>query len=828
MKPLRNGYLSLFDFGFVDALLPERLRGPRQSLEAQRARLIVVLAVLLTVLTGGFGIVYVVVGARAMAAVAFAAVALTLVPPVLLRLGTSVRAAGHMYVGLALLVIGALNVLAGGSEPVLLAWFLLPTMLGYMAISPRAGLAWGVGSTVACLTLVGLARSGVAFPDVLREHKALFMIAAASALVAVGTGAFYLYGQVERWLSDTVRLREEIQRTILNTAPDAIVSVDERGTIGGANRAAASVFGCDADRLIGRSIAELVPTLEPWGHQPSGEAEHTGVRADGDRFPVHISTGQYTSGKRTHSVVILRDVTDSKRAERELQAVQQAALAQSRQSFQALIDASPDGIAIFDGETIVYANESLAELSGYDCAELLDLDPIQLTPHDQRDSLLGLLRTMPGSSEELHAMECGLLRRDGVELQVEVRIFVSWFDAKPAVIVLVRDLTEQKQLRAQMMHMDRMIAVGTLAAGVAHEINNPLSFLKANIDMLLDEVSHGGLSRWQAPVDQTFSRGDLLEMLTDAADGSERIRRIVQDLKTFATRQEAQPAAEIDIAGVVESSLKIAHNEIKHRARLVVDLEPDLPPVLSHRSDLGQVFLTLLTNAAQAIAPGSADTNCIEVCARRDAQAIVVEVRDTGSGIPPEVQARVFDPFFSTKRQDEGMGLGLYITRNIVRKAGGELSFVTSEQGTTFTVRLPVATSPDPAPASQEETQQVPRARVLVVDDEVQLLKAMRRLLSGHDVVCAASGTEALDILDADPRFDLILCDLQMPQMSGASLYEAVRERHRQLTDRMVFMSGGTFTTESSEFVETLAHAPLAKPFGRETLDGVLTAFINA
>ena len=283
------------------------------------------------------------------------------------------------------------------------------------------------------------------------------------------------------------------------------------------------------------------------------------------------------------------------------------------------------------------------------------------------------------------------------------------------VYAVARDITEKKRsekqlrearereekLQRQLIFAERMASVGTLAAGVAHEINNPLTYVSANITMMVEQIDKLGDEGSKEPW-KTFR-----EMAVDAQDGAERIRKIVGGLKTFS-RAEQERLEVLDVRPLLDKSVDMTSNEVRHRARLVRDYR-EIPLVEADEARLGQVFINLLVNAAQAISEGDPAANEIRVATSTDPTGqAVIEVRDTGCGIPESVLKRVFEPFFTTKPVDVGTGLGLSICHNIVGGLGGRIT-VTSEEGrgTTFCVFLPAATatrpesSPAPGPAHQ-------------------------------------------------------------------------------------------------------------------------------
>jgi PAS domain S-box-containing protein len=393
-------------------------------------------------------------------------------------------------------------------------------------------------------------------------------------------------------------------------------------------------------------------------------------------------------------------------------------------------------------------------------------------------------------------------------------------------LVVLRDVTEKRVLAARLALADRMASVGTLAAGVAHELNNPLAYVNANLAFVADRLPRvaerlsGDPPR---PGDAPLA-GALAEAIRDARDGAERLRLIVRDLRTFS-RADEDRTGPVMLAPVIESCINMAWNEIRHRARLAKDLAP-VPPVHGSEARLGQVFLNLLVNAAQAIPEGNADAHEICVATRALADGrVAVEVGDTGCGIAPEQLPRIFDPFYTTKPLGVGTGLGLSICHGIVTSLGGEIEVDSAPgAGSTFRVilRPEVEAARPPAPA-RPEAPRAPRSRLLVVDDEPLVGNVLQRTLQrDHEVVVVQSARAALDRLEAGERFDAILSDLLMPEMSGMDLHRAVAERHPGLAPRMIFLTGGAFTPAARAFLEREPVVCIEQPFELETVRAAL------
>lgn len=387
--------------------------------------------------------------------------------------------------------------------------------------------------------------------------------------------------------------------------------------------------------------------------------------------------------------------------------------------------------------------------------------------------------------------------------------------------------TELRQTQARLALAARMASVGTLAAGVAHEINNPLAFVITNLDAAIRRlVRAGGQAKAGAALGVGAEEAaPLLDLLEDAREGAERVRLIVRDLNTLA-RADDEQRGPVDVPRVLDSCVQMAMNQIRHRAR-VVRAFAEVPPVAANESRLAQVFLNLIVNAAQAIPEGATDRNEITLSTRLDAaDRVVIEVRDTGTGIAPDAIGRVFDPFYTSKAVGEGLGLGLAICHGIVTGLGGEIA-VESEpgEGSVFRVTLPVfhgeaAAEGGAAPATPPAEPERPRrGRVLIVDDEPLLSRAIAGTLEpDHDAVQASSARDALARLRAGERYDVILCDLMMPDMTGMDFYEALREVAPDQRRRVVFLTGGAFTERARTFLEAVSSRRLVKPFDAGTL----------
>jgi signal transduction histidine kinase/CheY-like chemotaxis protein len=416
-----------------------------------------------------------------------------------------------------------------------------------------------------------------------------------------------------------------------------------------------------------------------------------------------------------------------------------------------------------------------------------------------------------------------LNRPDGETVVIEVTAVQEIdFDGAPAMLFVAVDLTEREKLQQRLLFSGRMASVGTLASGVAHEINNPLAFVLANVGFVLEEL------QGPAPLTQA-QRDECVKALSDVEEGAKRVQRIVRDLRTFSRSDEEQRGP-VDLHAVLESSLAIAQNELKHRAKLVRELQP-VPAVIANPTRLGQVFLNLLLNAAHAIPEGAAGTHEVRVRTRLEPRGAIVEVEDTGSGMTPEVRKRIFDPFFTTKPQGEGTGLGLAICHGIITGLGGDIEVETQPgQGSTFRVLLPPAAAPAlqaaGAPAAATTSR---RGKVLVIDDEQLVCNSVRRTLGAeHDVEAATRVADALARFDAGARYDVILCDVMMPELSGMELLHALEQKVPAQAKRVVFLTGGAFAPKAVAFLAAVQNVVLEKPYSPAALRALVRERVSA
>jgi len=375
---------------------------------------------------------------------------------------------------------------------------------------------------------------------------------------------------------------------------------------------------------------------------------------------------------------------------------------------------------------------------------------------------------------------------------------------------IARQQAREQAARQQLLDAERLAALGQLAAGIAHEINNPASFVHTNLLALLALLERAADDPSTTPADLAAR---ALAVTRDCVTGLERIAAIVRDMRGFV-RPGVSATETLDPDELVEEACQIVRAEIAYRARLVVR-RGQPPRVHGDRVKLIQVLTNLLVNAAHAIPEGASDRHVVTVETSGLEGHAVIRVSDTGVGIDPSVQPRIFDPFVTTRAREGGLGLGLWISADTARRHGGSLSLEgSSPEGTTIALTLP--SSPDAVTrtdAGRAPVVVTGRPRVLLIDDETALLVASRRLYgSTYDLTTVSSGLEAIALMEQGAVWDAVICDLMMPAMDGAAVFDWIRQHRPDLVPRLLFTSGGAFTPRGTAFADEMGDRILQKP----------------
>ncbi len=471
-------------------------------------------------------------------------------------------------------------------------------------------------------------------------------------------------------------------------------------------------------------------------------------------------------------------------------------------SFRQLVENAPDAIVVSRDGVVLYANAAAARLLGHDDVSGLVGKPMTFLDRQAVEVMRRRIAQMAETGERLIPREYTARRVDGREITAEIASTILDLEGRPAVLAYVRDVTDRARLRAQLAHADRLASLGLMAAGVAHEINNPLSSMSLATELLSRQVGpdHGPL-------------------VAEVRAGLDRVAAIVRDLRFFGRDEEEAPGP-MDLRAAIDAAERLVQHEIRHRGSLAKELD-ELPPVLGVPRRIEQVFVNLLLNAAYAL--GDEGDGRIVLRSHATTDHVMVTVEDDGRGIPSDMLDLIFEPFFTTRAGSGGTGLGLSICRDIVVRSGGDLVAKSAVgEGTTMEVTLARYKGdgarrevPAPPPLPAELRPGGTRRRVLVVDDEPVIVRMLSRSLASHaDVTGESDPARALALILQDgARLDVIVCDVMMPGMTGIDLHERVARERPDLAGRFLFMTGGTYTARTRDYLARVPNPCLGKPF---------------
>ena len=607
----------------------------------------------------------------------------------------------------------------------------------------------------------------------------------------------------ERRVRDAVIQSEARYRNLFETASDSIYTLDALGVFTSANEATSIAAGVPREQILGRPIEDVVAledadmVMSHFGAAVAGEVRRyecwVRTRA-GARRLLSVTNTPIRQGAAVVGVLgVARDITDDRhRAE---------ALARSEARYTRLVESASDAIFTVDEEgRLTSVNRALEHATGRGRETLRGL-PFEelLDPNDRERARTIFASTMAGDrqrTEIRYRAADGTMRTGSVLTSPIVergRIAGG--------LAVVRDITDEKRLTEQLIQQEKLAAIGQLVSGVAHELNNPLAGVAAFSQLLLTGPA------------VTDEQRAALETIEQEA---RRAAKIVANLLTFA-RQHHPERRETDLNQVLLDTVELRRYALRVRQiELVVELDASLPFTWADPFQLQQVMLNVLGNAEQALVewPGTRRIVCRTALVGGD---LVVSVADTGPGIGAAEIARIFNPFFTTKPVGQGTGLGLSISDGIVREHGGRIRVESAPgAGATFFVEIPLLAPPPPAsaPAGGAERPGAESRTVLVVDDEPSIRSALTSYLAsaGHRPVAVHSGGEALAALERQ-RFDLVLLDFRMPDMSGETVYERVHARDPEQATRVMFLTGDVQSESAREFIRSTGRPCLNKPF---------------
>lgn len=616
--------------------------------------------------------------------------------------------------------------------------------------------------------------------------------------------------------------REEwLAETILQAADAAgigiVVTTDNPPKNVFATPAAGRLFRCSPSALLEQDAVRLHPSVGR--NQAAGPfSAHEGLpqileksvpRPDGSQAFVQAGFAPIKLGDSRGLVLFLGDVTEQHLAFETLR--------RSEERLRSVVESIPEAIFITEGTTITYANPAFFLM--FDTPARSPAPPLDVLafihPEDTarfQGSVDGLCPGEPAHSEYR------ITTMDGRKLTLETSALAVDIDGKRAVLWIGQDVTQRKELEAQLLAADRLAVLGTLAAGMAHSINNPLSYLLLNLEHLSRRL--GDLHTQRDYYSEARVR------LAEAHDGAERVAKVVRQMRSLSRAKTSAPGP-VDVRAVIDNVVAMIGNEIRYRGQLTVRCKAS-PRVWAREGELEQAFLGLLLYVARSLPEqGDSEREIVVATGVDEPHKAIVTVSDGQLVISAETSARAFDPFAS----GEAAGLGLAMCQAVLTSLDGHLEIQSSPSaGTTFRVVLPEHDTN----AAAESRRSLPplasvihvpstSARVLVVDDDPGVASTLRAMLQAHhEVTSVESAREGLRLLLAKPEFDVVFCDLVMPEISGIDLYHSLERARSPHVDRIVFMTGGVFTPEAERFLASVPNLRVEKPFSLARVEQLL------
>jgi len=647
----------------------------------------------------------------------------------------------------------------------------------------------------------------------------------------------------ERLQAEKVLIESEKRyRELYDNAPIGYHEIDREGRIAGINRTEANLLGYAPEEMIGRYVWEFMAEDQ---HELSKKAfkkkiekkkvpmeafERKYVCKDGKQMDLYISDRLILDkdGKVTGIRSTVQDITERKKAE--------DALRESEERYRSVSQAAEEAIITADSSGKIDTwNHGAQKIFGYEEGEVLGKPLSILMPKRYRDAYKkGMQRLIStgdsnilGKTVELHG-----LRKNGVEFPLELSLS-SWKTAEKINFTgIIRDITERKNMEQMLIQAEKMASIGQLAAGIAHEINNPIGFIGSNLNTLeryskkLTEYIHKSQNLAKAGAEKEsfdpksfiddfnllskkYKIEHILENFKDAVaeslEGTARVKKIVSDLRDFSRTDKAEFES-ADINDVLEKTLSLVWNELKYKAEVVKELG-SLPQIECNPGRLTQVFVNLLVNAVHAIE----QHGVIRIKTFKVRNSIKVQISDTGKGIPKAQLGKVFDAFFTTKEPGKGTGLGLSISYNIIRDHHGTIEVESKEgSGATFTVTLPLT-----------KADKVVKLKVIVVDDDADIRKLLSEMISGlypfSSVRTAENAFDAGNLMNLfEP--DLILLDITMPGISGLEMCEKIKTSMEHSGIKIILITGLKDDDLQEKAFAAGADAFLRKPISEQKL----------
>lgn len=608
-----------------------------------------------------------------------------------------------------------------------------------------------------------------------------------------GSGKFKGYRGIGRDVTALVDEQTKLT-SVLDLVPDAIITIDERGVMASFSPAAERLFGYAAKEVIGRNVKMLMP--QPYRDLHDGYLDHyrqTGQKKiigigreveaqkkDGTRFPVTLAVDEMTVGGRRMFTGVIRDLT-------EIKVVQAYGDRLGR-----ILDRSLNEIYVFDADTLhfIQVNYGARRNMGYSSAEFRKLTPIDIKPDIDGPAFNKLIRPLRDGVEDLVTFKTVHQRKDGSTYPVDVKLQLMRTESPPVFAAVIQDITETERQEALLVQSQKMEAIGQLTGGIAHDFNNLLSVIIGNNELLGRAMGD----------DKRMRR-----FLDNSTGAAERAAQLTGQLLSFARKQSLEPKI-VDPNELVLDMMDMLQRTLGEAIQIEANLAEDTGRMLADPVQVHNALLNLAINARDAMPDGGRliiETSNVEldenaVKSRADAepgQYVRISVRDTGTGMTPEVRRRALEPFFTTKERGRGTGLGLSMVHGFAKQSGGHVDIYSElGYGTAISLYLPNADASPVMRLTGELRDDVALANgetVLVVEDDpsVREVTVDRLQHLGYRFLVAQDGNQALSILTAGTPVDVLLSDVVMPGgLTGIELVDLVRRDYPSI--KLILCSG--------------------------------------
>jgi PAS domain S-box-containing protein len=658
-------------------------------------------------------------------------------------------------------------------------------------------------------------RTGVLLKRGFDRHEGIRVLSDGSVIpIEINSRLFESDGRkliisVSRDIAERKSMEEELKlkAQLLDNAFDLIFARDEEGNLVYANELACKTLGYRREEITKLKLADILSqynrdrlTQKTQELLSVGEKEMEVllVRKDGTQIPVEARSRVVDIDDQKYIISVSRDITQRKKIEEESKLRAH------------LLDNAKDSIFVYDQEgNLLYVNKEACESRGYTRDELMNMNIRNLTP--QRNMTLLEKRLTEWPRQGYGLFEAVHLCKDGSEIPVEIYVRYLEIGDRKLLVSVARDITERKKIEQERHDMEQkaqfsshLSSIGELAAGVAHEINNPLTAVVGYAQLLM----------------QRDLPEDIIKDLSNIREGAKRVADIVSRLLTFAQRSRLERVY-ANINEIINTTLSLREYELKtSNIEVITKYAPDLQWTVVDVGQMQQVFLNLIINAETEMRLAH-DGGKLSIITKQEDGFIRISFKDNGPGIAKENLERVFDPFFTTREVGQGTGLGLSMCHGIVKEHGGTITVKSAPgKGATFIVELPVVTEPKQLELEESESEIIDvteQARVLVVDDEPMVGELLTEWLTslGHKVEVVDNAKDAITMLK-EKTYNVILLDIKMPGMSGIELYNYFRKEIPSLLQRIVFITGDVIGYDTQKFLSMTRAYYVTKPFDYE------------